>query len=105
MERERAAGAAHGTGSVARRRSDRVEASPILASLNYLLNAALAAPRVSSLRAFSKPSRRLIDDRRYIGFEIPDRFVVGTGWTTISFIESLRYVAALTDYKSRLSNA
>jgi hypoxanthine phosphoribosyltransferase len=59
----------------------------------------LRSRRPASLRVcalLSKPSRRLIDVTvDYIGFEIPDRFVVGYGLDHDQLYRNLRYVAAL----------
>ncbi|HJS72968.1 MAG TPA: hypoxanthine phosphoribosyltransferase [Vicinamibacteria bacterium] len=67
-------------------------------TLNYLLNL-LRSRRPASLKVcalLSKPSRRLIDVRvDYIGFEIPDRFVVGYGLDHDQLYRNLKYVAAL----------
>ena len=67
-------------------------------TLSYLLNL-LRSRRPASLRVcalLSKPSRRQIDVAvDYIGFEIPDRFVVGYGLDHDQLYRNLRYVAAL----------
>jgi hypoxanthine phosphoribosyltransferase len=67
-------------------------------TLNYLMNM-LRSRRPASLRVcalLSKPSRRQIDVTvDYIGFEIPDRFVVGYGLDHDQLYRNLRYVAAL----------
>lgn len=67
-------------------------------TLNYLMNM-LRSRRPASLKVcalLSKPSRRQIDVAvDYIGFEIPDRFVVGYGLDHDQLYRNLRYVAAL----------
>jgi hypoxanthine phosphoribosyltransferase len=67
-------------------------------TLNYLLNL-LRSRRPASLRVcalLSKPSRRLIDvNVDYVGFEIPDRFVVGYGLDHDQVHRNLKYVAVL----------
>jgi hypoxanthine phosphoribosyltransferase len=67
-------------------------------TLNYLLNL-LRSRRPASLRVcafLSKPSRRQLDvPVDYVGFEIPDRFVVGYGLDHDQLYRNLRYVAAL----------
>ncbi len=67
-------------------------------TLNYLVNM-LRSRRPASLKVcalLSKPSRRLIDVTvDYVGFEIPDRFVVGYGLDHDQLYRNLRYVAAL----------
>ncbi len=67
-------------------------------TLNYLMNM-LRSRRPASLKVcalLSKPSRRQIDvPVDYIGFEIPDRFVVGYGLDHDQLYRNLRYVAAL----------
>jgi hypoxanthine phosphoribosyltransferase len=67
-------------------------------TLNYLLNL-LRSRRPASLKVcalLSKPSRRSIDVRvDYVGFEIPDRFVVGYGLDHDQLYRNLKYVAAL----------
>ena len=67
-------------------------------TLNYLVNM-LRSRRPASLKVcalLSKPSRRQIDvPVDYIGFEIPDRFVVGYGLDHDQLYRNLRYVAAL----------
>jgi hypoxanthine phosphoribosyltransferase len=67
-------------------------------TLNYLLNL-LRSRRPASLKVcalLSKPSRRQIDVAvDYVGFEIPDRFVVGYGLDHDQLYRNLRYVAAL----------
>jgi hypoxanthine phosphoribosyltransferase len=67
-------------------------------TLNYLLNL-LRSRRPASLKVcalLSKPSRRLIDvSVDYVGFEIPDRFVVGYGLDHDQLYRNLKYVAAL----------
>ncbi len=67
-------------------------------TLNYLVNM-LRSRRPASLKIcalLSKPSRRMIDVTvDYVGFEIPDRFVVGYGLDHDQLYRNLRYVAAL----------
>jgi hypoxanthine phosphoribosyltransferase len=67
-------------------------------TLNYLLNL-LRSRRPASLRVcalLSKPSRRQIDVKvDYVGFEIPDRFVVGYGLDHDQVHRNLKYVAVL----------
>jgi hypoxanthine phosphoribosyltransferase len=67
-------------------------------TLNYLLNL-LRSRRPASLRVcalLSKPSRRLIDVKvDYVGFEIPDRFVVGYGLDHDQLHRNLKHVAVL----------
>ncbi len=67
-------------------------------TLNYLLNL-LRSRRPASLKVcalLSKPSRRLIDVQvDYVGFEIPDRFVVGYGLDHDQLYRNLKYIAAL----------
>ncbi|MGH9322618.1 MAG: hypoxanthine phosphoribosyltransferase [Vicinamibacteria bacterium] len=67
-------------------------------TLNYLLNM-LRSRRPASLKVcafLSKPSRRLLDVAvDYVGFEIPDRFVVGYGLDHDQLYRNLRHVAAL----------
>ncbi len=67
-------------------------------TLTYLLNL-LRSRRPASLKVcalLSKTSRRLIDvDVDYVGFEIPDRFVVGYGLDHDQLYRNLKYVAAL----------
>jgi hypoxanthine phosphoribosyltransferase len=67
-------------------------------TLNYLLNL-FRSRRPASLRVcalLSKPSRRQIDVKvDYVGFEIPDRFVVGYGLDHDQVHRNLKYVAVL----------
>jgi hypoxanthine phosphoribosyltransferase len=67
-------------------------------TLNYLLNL-LRSRRPASLRVcafLSKPSRRQIDVAvDYVGFEVPDRFVVGYGLDYDQLHRNLRYIAAM----------
>jgi hypoxanthine phosphoribosyltransferase len=67
-------------------------------TLNYLLNL-LRSRRPATLRVaafLSKPSRRQIDVAvDYVGFEIPDRFVVGYGLDLDQRYRNLRDVAVL----------
>lgn len=67
-------------------------------TLRYLFNL-LNSRRPRSLRVaalLSKSSRRIIDVRvDYVGFEIPDRFVVGYGLDLDEKYRNLPYVAAV----------
>lgn len=67
-------------------------------TLNYLVNL-LRSRRPASLKVcalLSKISRRRIDVAvDYVGFEVPDRFVVGYGLDHEQLYRNLRYVAAL----------
>jgi hypoxanthine phosphoribosyltransferase len=67
-------------------------------TLNYLLNL-LRSRRPASLKVaafLSKPSRRTLDvPVDYVGFEVPDRFVVGYGLDYDQRYRNLRYVAAM----------
>jgi hypoxanthine phosphoribosyltransferase len=67
-------------------------------TLNYLLNL-LRSRRPATLKVaafLSKPSRRQIDVAvDYVGFEIPDRFVVGYGLDLDQRYRNLRDVAVL----------
>jgi hypoxanthine phosphoribosyltransferase len=69
-------------------------------TLNYLLNL-LRSRRPASLRVcafLSKPSRRQIDVAvDYVGFEVPDRFVVGYGLDHDQLHRNLRYIAAMDE--------
>jgi hypoxanthine phosphoribosyltransferase len=67
-------------------------------TLNYLQDILRArAPR--SLRSaclLSKPSRRIIDVKvEYVGFEIPDKFVIGYGLDYGEKYRNLPYIAVL----------
>jgi hypoxanthine phosphoribosyltransferase len=67
-------------------------------TLNYLQDILRArAPRsVKTACLLSKPSRRKIDVKvEYIGFEIPDKFVVGYGLDYGEKYRSLPYIAVL----------
>ena len=67
-------------------------------TLNYLQDILRArAPRsVRTACLLSKPSRRKIDVKvEYIGFEIPDKFVVGYGLDYGEKYRSLPYIAVL----------
>jgi hypoxanthine phosphoribosyltransferase len=67
-------------------------------TLNYLVNLLLSRrPASVKVCAFlSKTSRRQIDVAvDYVGFEVPDRFVVGYGLDHDQLYRNLRYVAAL----------
>jgi hypoxanthine phosphoribosyltransferase len=67
-------------------------------TLNYLMNL-LRSRGPASLKVaalLSKPSRRQMEvGVDYVGFEIPDRFVVGYGLDHDQLYRNLRYVAAL----------
>ncbi len=67
-------------------------------TLNYLLNL-LRSRRPASLKVaafLSKPSRRQLDvPVDYVGFEIPDRFVVGYGLDHDQLYRDLPHIAAL----------
>ncbi len=67
-------------------------------TLRYLYNM-LKARHPSSLKVIallSKPSRRTVDvPVDYVGFEIPDRFVVGYGLDVDQKYRNLRYIAAV----------
>jgi hypoxanthine phosphoribosyltransferase len=67
-------------------------------TLNYLLrNLAARSPRSLEVCALLvKPGRRQIElPIRYVGFEIPNRFVVGYGLDLDQRFRNLSYVAAL----------
>lgn len=68
-------------------------------SLNYLLRG-LRERRPASLHVctmFNKPRLRLVDlPLRYVGFDLPDRFVVGYGLDYRQFYRHLPYVGALS---------
>jgi hypoxanthine phosphoribosyltransferase len=69
-------------------------------TLNYLIrNLRARAPRsleVCSL--LTKPARRRVEDPiRYVGFEIPNRFVVGYGLDHQQRFRNLGYVAVLAE--------
>jgi hypoxanthine phosphoribosyltransferase len=67
-------------------------------TLNYLQDILRArAPRsVRTACLLSKPSRRKIDVKvEYIGFEIPDKFVVGYGLDYGEKYRNLPYIAVL----------
>jgi hypoxanthine phosphoribosyltransferase len=67
-------------------------------TLNYLQDILRArAPRsVRSACLLSKPSRRKIDVKvEYVGFEIPDKFVVGYGLDYDEKYRNLPYIAVL----------
>src|ERR671924_830551 len=69
-------------------------------TLNYLLRSLRGRnPRSLEVCALLvKPSRRKIDlPIRYVGFEIPDRFVVGYGLDLDQRYRNLPYVAAIED--------
>ncbi|MBI4468393.1 MAG: hypoxanthine phosphoribosyltransferase [Acidobacteria bacterium] len=67
-------------------------------TLNYLVNY-FKSRGVRSLRVatlLNKPSRRLVQvEADYIGFEIPDAFVVGYGLDAVQRYRNLPYVAVL----------
>ena len=67
-------------------------------TLRYLYNM-LNARHPSSLKVIallSKPSRRTVDvPVDYVGFEIPDRFVVGYGLDVDQKYRNLRYIAGI----------
>jgi hypoxanthine phosphoribosyltransferase len=67
-------------------------------TLHYLLkNLRAREPRSLEVCALlTKPERRRVDlPIRYVGFEIPNRFVVGYGLDHVQRYRNLRYVAAL----------
>jgi len=67
-------------------------------TLQYLLrNLGSRNPRTLEVCALlTKPERRKVDlPTRYVGFEIPDRFVVGYGLDFAELHRNLPYVAAL----------
>jgi hypoxanthine phosphoribosyltransferase len=69
-------------------------------TLSYLLRS-LQARNPGSLEVcalLTKPSRREVDIHcRYVGFEIPNRFVVGYGLDVAEKLRNLPYVAALDE--------
>jgi hypoxanthine phosphoribosyltransferase len=69
-------------------------------TLQYLLRN-LGARNPASLEVcalLTKPTRRKVElDARYVGFEIPDRFVIGYGLDFNEKYRNLPYVATLTD--------
>ena len=69
-------------------------------TLQYLLRN-LGARNPASLEVcalLTKPDRRKVElDARYVGFEIPDRFVIGYGLDWDEKYRNLPYVAALSD--------
>lgn len=69
-------------------------------TLQYLLRN-LGARNPASLEVcalLTKPERRKVElDARYVGFEIPDRFVIGYGLDFDEKYRNLPYVAVLTD--------
>ena len=73
-------------------------------TLSYLIRT-LEAREPASLEVcalMTKPARRQIDvPVRYIGFEIPDRFVVGYGLDLAERYRNLPYVAVLSDELAR----
>jgi hypoxanthine phosphoribosyltransferase len=67
-------------------------------TLHYLLRnlAARGPASVEVCALLTKPERRKIDlDARYVGFEIPDRFAIGSGLDHGERYRNLPYVAAL----------
>jgi hypoxanthine phosphoribosyltransferase len=69
-------------------------------TLQYLLrNLGARGPRSLEVCALlTKPERRKVDlPTRYVGFEIPNRFVVGYGLDHVERYRNLPYVAALSD--------
>jgi hypoxanthine phosphoribosyltransferase len=69
-------------------------------TLSYLLRSLQARnPRSLEICALlTKPSRREVDIHcRYVGFEIPNRFVVGYGLDVAEKLRNLPYVAALDE--------
>ncbi len=69
-------------------------------TLQYLLRN-LGARNPASLEVcalLTKPDRRKVElEARYVGFEIPDRFVIGYGLDFDEKYRNLPYVATLTD--------
>jgi len=69
-------------------------------TLQYLLRN-LGARNPASLEVcalLTKPTRRKVElDARYVGFEIPDRFVIGYGLDFDEKYRNLPYVATMTD--------
>ena len=69
-------------------------------TLQYLLRN-LGARNPASLEVcalLTKPARRKVElDARYVGFEIPDRFVIGYGLDFGEKYRNLPYVATMTD--------
>ena len=69
-------------------------------TLQYLLRN-LGARNPASLEVcalLTKPARRKVElDARYVGFEIPDRFVIGYGLDFDEKYRNLPYVATLSD--------
>jgi hypoxanthine phosphoribosyltransferase len=66
-------------------------------TLQYLVRS-LRARNPQSLEAcalLTKPGRRVDLPIRYVGFEIPDRFVIGYGLDHAQHYRNLRYVAVL----------
>lgn len=58
--------------------------------------AELGAASVELCAMLSKPSRRLVEiDARYVGFEVPDEFVIGYGLDYAERFRGLPYVAIL----------
>ena len=71
-------------------------------TLSYLLRSLRARnPRSLEICALlTKPERREVDVRcRYVGFEIPNRFVIGYGLDFAEKLRNLRYVAAIDESK------
>jgi hypoxanthine phosphoribosyltransferase len=77
-------------------------------TLHYLLRN-LRARNPSSLEVcalLTKPDRRRVDlPIRYVGFEIPNRFVIGYGLDYAQRYRNLDYVAALADSELPLNGA
>jgi hypoxanthine phosphoribosyltransferase len=73
-------------------------------TLNYLLRT-LRGREPASLEVcalLTKPERREVDlPIRYVGFEIPNRFVIGYGLDHAERFRNLPYVAVLDDSASR----
>jgi len=69
-------------------------------TLQYLMRN-LGARNPASLEVcalLTKPARRKVElDARYVGFEIPDRFVIGYGLDFDEKYRNLPYVAAMSD--------
>jgi hypoxanthine phosphoribosyltransferase len=73
-------------------------------TLHYLIrNLRARDPRSLEVCALlTKPERRRVEDPiRYVGFEIPNRFVVGYGLDHAQRFRNLEYVAVLEDGEGR----
>jgi hypoxanthine phosphoribosyltransferase len=73
-------------------------------TLQYLLRnlRARGPASVEVCALLTKPERRKIElDARYVGFEIPNRFVIGYGLDHIERYRNLPYVAALQQANGR----